>query len=52
MSDREVHCAAKWMEALIDQEDADLGEYWREEGLKAKEIRLFPFVPPKEGRRR
>lgn len=44
MSEREQHCAAKWTEALIDLEDTDLAEYWRDEGLKAKEIRLFPVV--------
>jgi len=52
MSAREIECAEEWLAAALDDEpDQETVEYWRDEGLKAKTIRLFAepvrFDPPK-----
>jgi hypothetical protein len=47
MSDRERVCAAKWLDAAIDREDAALAEYWRDEGLAAREARLNGHPEPR-----
>ena len=53
MSAREIECAEEWLAAALDDEpDQETVEYWRDEGLKAKTIRLFAEpVRPSEGGR-
>ena len=41
MSDRERLCFAKQLEAAFDLDDADLAEYWKDQGLQARQERLI-----------
>jgi hypothetical protein len=40
MSDREKVCAEKWLKAAIDDNDPDLADYWKEQGMIARQDRL------------